>query len=114
MDEIIWSVTDSGEFSLKSAIVQNQSMYPAPWLEMIWFDGRFQKHALCLWMDIQKGLKTRALLASRNIISDTTCALCGGNQEDIQHIMNYERLLFQHLYLVRNCGQSQCLFAASI
>lgn len=87
MDEIIWSVTDSGEFSLKSAIVQNQSMYPAPWLEMIWFDGRFQKHALCLWMDFQKGLKTRALLAGRNIISDTTCALCGGNQEDIQHIM---------------------------
>lgn len=35
MDEIIWSVTDSGEFSLKSAIVQNQSMYPAPWLEVM-------------------------------------------------------------------------------
>lgn len=47
-DEVIWSCSDTGQFGLKFAVTEDRSPYQAHLLDMIWFKGKIQKHAICL------------------------------------------------------------------
>lgn len=48
--------------------------------------GRINNNAVCVWMALLNGLKTKVLLASRNIMTDTVCILCNSSQEDSIHL----------------------------
>lgn len=65
-DGIIWKGDDKGHFSLKSATPNNIPVSYS-WSYTVWFKGRIPQHSVCAWLAIRDGLKTRALLRSRNV-----------------------------------------------
>lgn len=85
-DEIIWMASENGKFPMKAAM-QYQANFPQPidW-SLIWFKGRINKHSTCAWMALSEGLQTRSLLASRNIINDTSCPLCNSGIKSTNHL----------------------------
>lgn len=42
---------------------------------------------LFLWFGPQNGLKTKSILAARNIIGNSACVKCNGGQEDTEHLL---------------------------
>lgn len=86
-DEVVWTAASSSKFNLKSAVTPDQNLDPAPRLHMVWFKGKISKHAFCLWIAIQKGLRIKSLPAPKNIVMDTNCILWNGCDKDTQHLM---------------------------
>eukprot|EP00268_Persea_americana_P057406 TRINITY_DN6881_c0_g1_i1.p1 TRINITY_DN6881_c0_g1~~TRINITY_DN6881_c0_g1_i1.p1 ORF type:complete len:101 (-),score=10.67 TRINITY_DN6881_c0_g1_i1:567-869(-) len=43
--------------------------------------GQDKQALVCAWLAIRNGLKTKSLVASRNIISNSQCVLCSNNAE---------------------------------
>lgn len=84
-DQIIWTPSDNGHFSLRLAVKILHGQKPPPWYDMVWFKGMIPKHYLYLGMVIHKGLKTRDLLSSRIQISNTSCTLCRSSIESCLH-----------------------------
>lgn len=84
-DEIVWKDSEDGNLKMSSGIISIQSQ--VDWHDMVWFKGNINKHSSCLWHALHNALKTRSLLADRNILNDQLCVLCNGGSEDISHLL---------------------------
>lgn len=50
------------------------------------------KHSVAAWMAIKNGLKTKALLRSRNVLVDPRCIFCLSSLENTDHL--FSRCMF--------------------
>lgn len=79
---IIWEPAENRNFSFKTASgSRSHGFSPITWSNVLWIRGRINKHSVCAWLAIRNGLKTKSLVASRNIISNSQCVLCSNNAE---------------------------------
>lgn len=58
-DEVIWSSSSSGEFSIASSFSDQQSIPVVSWSDLLWFKSWINKHSIYAWMVLHNGLKTR-------------------------------------------------------
>ncbi|XP_062088788.1 uncharacterized protein LOC133795351 [Humulus lupulus] len=56
------------------------------WSKEVWCRLNIPKHSFVLWIAIQNRLKTRERIRSFNITEDSTCILCNGADETVDHL----------------------------
>lgn len=85
-DEILWKGSVDGRFSINSALnYSGYSQQSDVWTN-IWFKGKINEHAICIWMALKHGLKMKDLLAARNVPCDARCVLCGNSDDSVLHL----------------------------
>lgn len=85
-DEAIWTASDHGEFVMGSRSSSN--VHDTSWIDLVWFKGKINKHFALAWLAFSNGLKTKMLLAARNVNVGLHCVLCNENSEDNFHLFS--------------------------
>lgn len=85
-DQIIWSFTSHGKYSVQSlyAVINSRGVFPV-YIHAIWKIVIPPRVQFFLWLLSQNKLLTRDNLAKRRDVSDLTCLLCSEN-ESITHL----------------------------
>ena len=84
-DTIKWVLTNSGEFTIKSAWEAIRRSYPSSsWSKLIWFHGNIPRAAFILWLAIKGKLSTND--RSHNPQVDPCCLLCNDALESHHHL----------------------------
>lgn len=84
-DEIVWTLEEHENFSLKSAyamILNLESRATIPCSDYVWLKGYIKKIFVCAWMGLLGCLKTKSFLISRNINCDSNCVFCPSTWEN--------------------------------
>ena len=82
-----WSLTESGEFSFRSACDKIRCPGSKFMLyDLIWFPNHSPKMSTCLLRAVTDKLPTRAFLKALNIIDADNCVQCNLASETLQHL----------------------------
>ena len=88
-DEVVWTLEEDGNFTLKSAycMVRPGPVQPLQWPSFIWFTGCIKKHSICAWMFFLGKLKTKDFLLQNNVDCDSCYVFCPCTWESGSHLM---------------------------
>ena len=90
MDTIFWAHSKHGEFTTSSAYLAlsgyNSAAEDRTW-RLIWTWKGPQSMRVFLWQAFHAGLKTKAELARRHLLTSTCCDRCGALCEDALHAL---------------------------
>ena len=90
-DSIVWPLTKSGQYDVKSGYFASQSQQDqgqtdyAGW-KNLWKLKLPPKFSLFIWKCLQRILAVKVSLVRRNIQVDSTCPRCQGAEETIEHL----------------------------
>ncbi|XXG41599.1 hypothetical protein AAC387_Pa01g2035 [Persea americana] len=86
-DEVVWSSSTLGDFSLKSTYRGTDQHIISSWCDLYWFKGRINKHCMTTWLALHNGLKTKDVLETKYIFHDSICVLCNCSLEICRHFL---------------------------
>lgn len=113
-DEVVWTASESGNFSMKHASVDLVTHeLQLPLANCVWFSGCIKKHSVCLWFAMRNGLKTKSLLLQRNIQVREDCAFCNREVENVMHLFvhcSYSSAIWADIELKFYVGRSTSSF----
>ncbi|XP_010543947.1 PREDICTED: uncharacterized protein LOC104816716 [Tarenaya hassleriana] len=89
-DLVLWKHGDNDfKPTFKSSTTWNQIPTPKPavqWYSLVWFQHYVPRYAFVQWQAMHNRLPTKDHLNCWGVISDTSCNLCGGEEEIHQHL----------------------------
>lgn len=88
-DQLIWTCTPSGNFSVKSADWQISELHAPPYLSpwRRWWQLNLPPRLLFFgWRIGHNLLPTKENLFHRKILTSTTCPLCSNHEESLSHL----------------------------
>ncbi|KAL8555834.1 hypothetical protein ACS0TY_003595 [Phlomoides rotata] len=121
-DTLVWPLEMHGDISAKGAYRAAQNHFPeVSWGKWIW--GAFipTKRSTLLWRVIYGKLPTWDFLRRRGFEGPSRCALCGRNEEDLDHLWchcPWARVIFDkvssvfNVHLIYDFGIHHCLLQA--
>ena len=86
-DQCIWNGHPSGSFTVNSAWeILRESRPKNTMHHLLWFKGHVPRQSFILWLASLERLRTMDRLYSTGVITNTTCILCGANEESHNHL----------------------------
>ncbi|XP_026383903.1 uncharacterized protein LOC113279423 [Papaver somniferum] len=88
-DQIFWKSGATSKFSMKDTYIAISDHMPNPiWKHLVWFKNHIPMHSFMTWLALLKRLKTKSKLCKWGTISDSTCILCGTDEESENHLFH--------------------------
>ena len=100
-DEVIWTLSNDGEFSVKSVWERLRRRYPlVGWHNLVWHKDSIPRCSFICWLACRNRLRTKEKLFRWGVIDNSHCVLCGNAEKTRDHLFfqcSYSKFVWQSI-----------------